>query len=467
MRRSRAVALAALAAGLVSAGVAPLRPAPAASPHLNVVFLLSDDQRWDTLGAMGNSIIQTPNLDRLAAEGTLFTNAFCTTSICPVSRATILTGQWRRRHGIHDFTTPVSDAQWPLVYPSLLRAAGYTVGFIGKWGIGGSLPEERFDFWAGFPGQGVYFEPGVEGHLTARQAALGEAFLTTAKEPFCLQLSFKAPHAWDGAPRLFPPDPVDEPLYADVEIPRPRTATDANFQAQPVFIRTSEGHVRYMDRFTPELFEATSRDYYRLVTGMDRAVGQLRAVLEKRGVLDHTIIVFCSDNGLFMGEHGMADKWLPYEESIRIPMIVWWPLQPPEARGVPRDEMVLNVDVTPTILEAAGVPVPAGMQGESLLPLVAGGKPAWRTDFLYEYDTPAGAAIPYSEGVRTRRFKWLRFTEQTPPYEQLFDLWNDPYEENDLLHPNLDLETDLTARRILNIRRRLKARFDVLDAKLR
>ena len=422
------------ASGLV--GCSPAWPAPAPPARPNIVFILTDDQRWDTLGAAGNRIIRTPNLDRLAAEGVLFTNSFDTTPVCYASRATLLTGQFNRRHGVDTFEEQLAPAAFAETYPVLLRQSGYYTGFIGKWGLGGDLPVDAYDEWAGFAGQGNYFEPGLPQHLTRRQGRRAVSFVKTAPEPFLLTVAFKAPHVQDGGCSCtLPIDPADAHLYKDVHIPMPKTATEEAFAVLPEFLRNSEGRLRWHDQVaTPAMAQDWYKNYYRMITGMDREVGRILAALAKRGVRERTLIVFASDNGLLIGEHGLTGKWLMYEESIRAPLVISWPGLPAGRKGKTATRMALNVDVAPTLLDAAEVPVPPAMQGMSLRPLVFGEPAAWRQDWFFEHHLSSFPLIPESEGVRGLRFKYVRYTSQEPVYEQLFDLENDPYEERDILH---------------------------------
>jgi arylsulfatase A-like enzyme len=399
----------------------------------NIVFLLADDLRWDGLGCTGNRLARTPNLDALAARGTLFRNNFVTTSICCVSRASILSGQYARRHGINDFITPFSAAAFAATYPALLHTAGYRTGFIGKFGVGEQMPEKEFDYWRGFPGQGNYFAKGDPTHLTRKMGDQALEFLSADdRRPFCLSVSFKAPHCQDNAKREFPPDPRDEGLFSGVTFPVPVTAKDKFFRELPGFVQHSEGRVRWERRFaTPEMFQKTVADYYRLVTGLDREVGRILAALRERGVADDTLVVFTSDNGFFFGERGMAGKWLMYEPSIRVPLVIADPHSPERARGRTEDAMTLNVDFAPTLLDYAGVAVPASMQGRSLRPLVQGENVAWRGEWFYEHQT-LPKIIPASEGVRTDRWKYLRWVGVEPVVEELYDLKADPAEEHNL-----------------------------------
>lgn len=414
---------------------------PASRP--NFVFILTDDQRFDSLGCMGNRVIKTPNIDRLAARGAVFRNHFVTTSICCVSRASILSGQYERRHHIADFSTPFSKDQWGATYPALLRAAGYRTGFIGKFGVGD--PDDTaskaadFDFWRGLPGQAgdSFFDPNdlSHTHITARFGTQSLEFLDGCKadQPFCLSISFNAPHARDGQPRQFEPDPRDESLYADVQIPVPPTANDEFFQRLPEFVRTSEGRRRWEKRFsTPELYQETMRDYYRLITGIDREVGRIVEKLAERGLDGNTVILYTSDNGWFAGERGMADKWLMYEESIRVPLVVYDPCMPEGERGLKVNAMTLNIDFAPTLLDLASLPIPTQMQGRSILPLLHGAIPGdWRKEFFYEHHF-GPKIIPPTEGIRTARWSYIRWLPPNPELEELYDLQTDPLERENL-----------------------------------
>lgn len=414
-----------------------LRPANAARPP-NIVLLLTDDQRWDTLGAMGNRLIRTPNLDRLAAEGVTFVNSFVTTSICMASRASMFTGQYVSTHGLNDFNEQLSPGALQRSYVGVLRAAGYRMGFIGKWGLDRKpLPEDQFDYWRGFAGQGNYFPEGPGGpHLTALMGRQALEFLRSVsrQRPFFLQVSFKAPHVQDDDPRQFLYDPADAGLYRDVTFPLPRTADERYIAQLPLEVQRSEGRRRWAIRFsTPALYQESVRGYYRLITGVDRVVGQIRAALAELGFERDTVIIFTSDNGFYLGEHGLAGKWLMHEESIRTPLVIYDPRLPPATHGLRRHELALNIDLAPTLAELAGVAPPRSMQGRSLLPLLdPARKPAWRTDFFYEHTYTARGWIPRVEGVRGERWKYTRYLDTDPLFEELYDLRADPFEERNL-----------------------------------
>ena len=418
----------------------------------NVVLLLVDDLRWNAPACMGNPVAKTPHIDRLAAEGVRFTNAFCTTAICATSRATFLTGQYARRHGIHTFGRPLTDAQFAETFPAVLRRSGYRVGFVGKWGLG-KLPQAEYDYFDGFTGQGRYFERAdkeLKDHLTARLERKALKFLDTwtADRPACLQLSFKATHCQDGDPWPFQPDQRYNELYRDVTIQPAKTATEEHFRRLPEFLQTSEARVRWKVRFANgPLFQKSVKDYYRLLTGVDRVVGSVVETLKRKGLLDNTVIVFTSDHGFYLGEHGLAGKWFMHEESIRIPLVVYDPRLPANRRGTKVDDLVLSVDVAPTIMDVAGCQVPRRVQGRPLSPLVRGEQVEWRDELFYEH-LFKHARIPQTEGVRTKRWKYVRYVGMDPVYEELFDVQNDPHDERNLARDAARTDTlaDMRAR---------------------
>jgi arylsulfatase A-like enzyme len=423
-------------------GLLLLAPWLAVAARPNLLFILTDDQRWDTLGAAGNPVVHTPHLDRLARGGTRFTNAFVTTSICAVSRASIFSGQYARRHGIHDFAQTFTPAQWADTYPARLRAAGYHVGFVGKFGVGDAAAVAAragdFDFWRGRPGQGGLFvepEDPARTHATARMGDEALEFLRAAPaaRPWCLSVSFTAPHARDGRPReFFPTDPRDDHLFVTNPPPAPPLATEAAFARLHPAVQRSEARTRWERRFaTPERAQETRTDYARLIAGVDREVGRLRAALEELGMATNTVIVFTSDNGFYLGDRGLADKWFMHEESIRVPFLVADLRRPP--RGQVRGELVLNLDVAPTLLDYAGVAPSPGMQGRSLRPLIEGRRArGWREEFFYEHHFNYGGRIPRSEGVRTARWSWWRWLDEPADAEELYDLRRDSGQQHNL-----------------------------------
>jgi len=426
-------ALAALSAGAVAAE----------SPRPNILFIFTDDQPQICMGAMGNTHIQTPNMDRLAAEGVLFTNAFVTTAICCSNRACILTGQHMRRHGILDFQTPLSAEAFACTYPALLRKSGYRTGYLGKFAVGWprpevrrlSLPAEQFDFWFGFP-QMIDFRQEADGevrYLTTLMEEKAVEFLRTnpRDRPFCLTVALKEPH---GPWNYFDPQ-VPDP-YQDAHIPPPPTFSPGHYSAQPDFIRSSLNGGSGPRWFqNPAGYQEYARTFYRLISRADLALGRIMAALQEAGLDGNTVVIYSSDNGSMLGAHGLTGKWLMYEESIRVPLIIRDPRLPAKLRGRRCDKMALSIDLAPTMLALAGVVIPEAMQGRDLTPLLRDEPVDWRKDWYYEhvYNTkPPRRPIVKCEGVRTDRWKYVRYPEIEPVYEQLFDLRDDPREEHNL-----------------------------------
>jgi arylsulfatase A-like enzyme len=413
----------------------------------NIVFLLTDDQRWDTLGCYGNTIIETPNIDDLAARGVVFDRNFVSTSICAPNRACILTGQYAARHGMWKFDTPLRSEQLAQTYPALLREAGYRTGFIGKYGVGNPPGKVLFDFDRGFPGQGSFFVElgGRRRHLTSVMADQAEEFLDgcTAEEPFQLSISFKAPHVQD-SPSVkslqfpFDPAPAIANLYRDVQIPLPTTASHDYHNRLPDFLKNSESRARWAIRYWgPGRTQESLKGYYRLISGVDRAVGRIVKKLREKGFAENTVIIFTSDNGQFLGEYGFAGKWYPHEPSIRVPLVVFDPRLAESRRGSRCQAFTLSVDMAPTMLGLAGVEIPEVVQGKSLLPLIQGELPAdWRKEIYYEHHFVAppqwNMYIPRNEGIRTERWKYIQYVDSQPLFEELYDLEVDPDETTNL-----------------------------------
>jgi arylsulfatase A-like enzyme len=426
--------------------VRPTEVRAAARP--NFVFFLADDQPYLSLGCTGNTVLTTPAMDRLAAEGVLFERAFVTTAICCCSRASFLTGQHMRRHGIQDFAKPLSAAQLQQTFPVLLRLAGYRTAFLGKYAIGSprvdqrlALPADQFDLWYGFP-QNIAFkqtENGKDRYLTTVMTEKAVQFLKTTQsdQPFCLIMALKEPH---GPLDYF--DPEFPKPYTDATIPLPKNLTRASFEALPELVRTSlAASPRWLD--APESFQAHVRQRYSYISRADLAVRQIREALASQGLQENTVVVFTSDNGDMAGAHALTGKWIMHEESIHVPLIISDPRMPASTRGR-RTQMALNIDLAPTILAIAGVPIPPAMQGENLQPLLLDSNARTRDDWYYEhvYSPDDGRrSIPKIEGVRSERWKYTRYTEPNPPLEQLFDLAADPLEEKDLAQSPAHSET--------------------------
>lgn len=404
----------------------------------NIIFILTDDQRWDAFGAAGNTIIQTPNIDMIAQRGIQFRNAYVTTAICCVSRASILSGQYMSRHKIEDFATSFSDTAIQQTYPLLLRKSGYTVGFIGKFGIGTKPPhKDLFDYWncsKEFDQQ--YYLKSSSGEPVHNTDSIGNSAISFLQQyaerekPFCLSISFKAPHELDGNPPIYPVQERFLQLYNDAHIPEPVTADPKYWNSMPDFFRTDTniGRERWKPLFsTPALYQQTVKSYYRLITGVDEVIGRIMQTLRKFEVDKNTVIIFMGDNGFSLGEHGLQGKWFGFEESIRVPMLLYDP-RTKKNQGVKDEHIVLNIDIAPTILSLAGIsPVPE-MQGGNLLDIVNGNFN--RNDFFYQHTFLGSPRLPKVEGVVSASFKYMQYIEHG--YEELYDLKDDPNETKNL-----------------------------------
>jgi len=393
----------------------------------NIIFILTDDQRWDALGYAGNPIIKTPYMDQLAGNGLYFKNAFVTSPICAASRASLFTGLYERTHD-YNFGTPPLDNQYMFEsYPYLLRKAGYRTGFVGKFGVkvNEGIKDSLFDqtietFWP-------YIKEidGKKVHLADINGNHAIDFIKSGNgEPFCLSLSFWSPHADDGAKeQYFWPDYCDS-LYTDVEIPIAETADPAFFEALPEFLKTTMNRKRWYWRFdTPEKYQKMVKGYYKMISGVDSVMGRIQNTLREEGLADNTVIIFMGDNGYFLGERGYAGKWLMHEQSLRVPLIIYDPRQPEKLRGKSFEEMVLNIDVTPTILELAGVTVPQRYPGTSLTGFYNGGPDNWRSAFFCEHRVN-NPEIPKTDGFRNETWKFIRYDAQ-PDFFELYHLKED------------------------------------------
>jgi arylsulfatase A-like enzyme len=438
-----------LVVGLAMLAAAAL-PAAAQKPP-SFVVLFTDDQRWDAMGFV-NPLLQTPSLDALASEGVYFENAFVTTAICPASRATLLTGLHERSHRYTFFAPPLRLALTAASHPRLLRETGYRTAMIGKDGavFEDGAVEEMFDVFVPLSRLPSYFKEQKDGslrHLTDLTGDHVEAFLASQdpEQPFSLWVTFNAPHAQyvrlgdDEIDQYFEWPERFDGLYEDVTFPTPPTYDPSFLDSQPRFLRDAENRIRGDVLWTPAEYQQNLRGYYRMVAGLDDAVGRIRSLLDAFGLADDTAILFLSDNGYYVGERGgYSGKWLPHEPSIRVPMIVYHPRMDAALRGTVRGEVVLNLDVAPTLLDLAGLEIPAGMQGRSLAPLIlSGDRPEWRQDVFVEHlmdpDHPQnGFAIPRHEGVRTvDGWKYAHYLDHA--YEELYYLPGDPFEELNLI----------------------------------
>lgn len=392
----------------------------------NVIFILSDDHRWDHLGCAGHPFLQTPNLDRLAAQGLLFENAFVTTSLCSPSRASFLTGTYAHTHGVKNNITPWTGKQ--KTFLEGFKEAGYATAFIGKWHMPGDrLPELPFvDLFVSFTekeGQGLYYncplyENGVES--TSRKEYITEELTDRAirfiqsnsHRPFSLVLSHKAAH------NMYLPPRNMENLYTDEKIDMP---DDVDIWTPMTRGNIYEGHMG--------LLKMHYRNYCRTITGLDFEIGRVLDALDTLGLRNNTMVVYAGDNGLLWGEHRRINKYWHYEESIRIPFIIRAPWLS-NSKGVKRDQLVLNVDLAPTLYDMAGIPIPDTIEGRSLVPIIKKDNAPLREAFLFEYYKNYPYPIPTYYGVRTREHKYVEFEGSMEP--ELYNLVDDPREKSNL-----------------------------------
>ncbi len=424
----------------------------------NIVVILMDDVRWDDIGAYGHPWVRTPNIDRLATEGIRFDLAFAATPLCSPNRACLLTGQYAHAHGIGDNVDRSELSHRLATFPRILHDAGYATAYIGKWHMGiDDSPRPGFDYWLSIQGQGRYFDPEmnengerktIPGYITDILTDKSVDFIRqTRDKPFLLYLAHKAvhPNIFQYADSSTEPTPADggfgvgavhdrhRDLYAGLEIKRTPNARSYG-EGKPALQRVLPG--------LPPLGPTTGtpddviRNRMRLLTAADEGIGRIFIALETGGRMDNTMIVFTSDQGYFYGEHGLSEeRRLAYEEISRLPLLVRYPpwIDPGSVVG----ELVLSIDLAPTLLEAAGLVVPPSMQGRSLVPLLKGEpRPDWRRSILIEYfsDTvmPRLVTMGY-QAVRTDRWKYIRYTELNG-MDELYDLEADPYEIRNLIN---------------------------------
>ena len=406
----------------------------------NIIFILTDDQRFDALGYAGNKLITTPEMDKLAKEGTYFKNAMVTTPICAASRASILTGLYERTHNFNFQTGNIREEYMVYSYPRILKENGYHTGFYGKYGVRYDDLDKQFDVYESFDRnnsyddrRGYYYKTlGKDTvHLTryTGQKALNYIAQAETEKPFCLSLSFSAPHAHDPAEEQYFWQEESDALLQDMEMPGPELGDDKYFEAQPKIVRDGFNRLRWTWRYdTPEKYQHSVKGYYRMISGIDREIGKIRQLLKEKGIDKNTIIILMGDNGYFLGERQLAGKWLLYDNSVRVPLIVFDPRQKKQNDS---DALALNIDVPSTILDLAGIVQPEGWQGKSLMPVAANKTKDFERDtvlieHIWEFEN-----IPPSEGVRTQDWKYFRYVNDKS-IEELYDLKKDPQEINNL-----------------------------------
>jgi len=440
----------------------------------NVVFILTDDQRWDHMSCAGHAFLKTPNLDRIAAEGAHFKNMFVTTSLCSPSRASFLSGLYAHTHGVvNNFTDYPSRLT---SFPMRLREQGYQTAYIGKWHMGEKSDEKRpgFDTWITHKGQGKYFDNVwnvngkrrvVKGYYTTNVTNMAVQWLKgSRRKPFCLILGHKAPHT------PFTPEPKYAHLYDKTEIRYPKSAFALEGKPEWVKQRIDTWHGIYgpiygFRKKFPDARPESVKDFARFVRAytatiksVDDSVGRIHAALKQIGELDNTLLIFASDNGMFLGEHGMTDKRTMHEESIRVPLLARYPrlIRP----GTTIDRQVLNIDLAPSVLDICGAAPLENIHGTSWKRLLSGEARRWRRSWFYEYNYEK--QFPYTpnvRGVRTDRWKYVHYPhgDGTPDRHmaELYDLESDPGEANNLINdPN---RREIVGRLKRELRRLMKA----------
>ena len=422
----------------------------------NVLFILTDDQRWDAIGLGGSRHLKTPHIDRLGREGVYFKNTFCTTSLCSPSRATILSGLYAHAHGVvNNFTEYPETLQ---SFPRVLQSEGYDTAYVGKWHMGeqNDNPRPGFNWFVTHKGQGQYFDTefnfngqkreAIKGYYTHVVTDLAEEWLGRPRDgrPWLLMIGHKAPHSF------YVPEPKYEHAFDDVRIPYPETAF--RLDDKPVWIRERlhtwhgiygplfEWRKKFPDD-SPEAvkdFEAMTRAYWGTLISVDDSVGRIYRLLEQRGELDNTVIVFTSDNGLLNGEHGMVDKRTMHEPSIRVPLVVRYPGLVPPGQPEVVEQQVLTADMAPSLLELCGAPALKEIHGRSWVRLVQQGDPAWRRSWFYYYNYEK--QFPYTpnvRGVRTDEWKYIHYPhgDGAPDRHmaELYHVASDPEERRNLI----------------------------------
>jgi arylsulfatase A-like enzyme len=450
------IAAAAIVSMCLSLGAGCRQPPPARAPDTrpNILFILLDDLRWDTLGYAGHRAVRTPHIDRIANEGVNFKNAFCTTSLCSPSRASLLSGVYAHKHGVtNNFTEfPASLRS----FPGILQGAGYATAYVGKYHMGenNDAPRPGFDYFVTHKGQGKYFD--TEFNINGERRETKSGYYTTVVtdmalewlardhggKPWLMILGHKAPHSF------YTPEPKYAHLFDDVPVAYPDSAFALAGKPSWIRDRMYTWHGIYGPLFEwrkkfPDDRPEAVRDfanmvhaYWGTIVSVDDSVGRLRAWLEASGQLDNTIIVFVGDNGLLEGEHGMVDKRTMHEPSIRIPMAVRYPGLTKAPKVVA--EQVLTIDMAPSLLELAHAPAIANADGRSWVRLVAGGDPGWRKSWFYYYNYEK--EFPYTpnvRGVRTETWKYIHYPHGDGGADrhvaELYDLQKDPGERVNLI----------------------------------
>ncbi len=411
----------------------------------NVVFILSDDHRYDAMSFMGHPFAKTPYMDAMAQEGAHLSNAFVTTSLCSPSRASILTGLYTFRHRVIDNQRPVPEGT--LFFPEYLQKSGYKTGFVGKWHMGHASDDRRpgFDYWFSFKGQGKYYPPNdsytindngtrvpQDGYITTLLTRKAVEFLkeTDRDTPFFLYLSHKAVHG------PFTPEPKYKGTLSEQPFTLPTSSQrlTENHLNRPRWLLDQRNSWHGMDfpLHTSASVESFCKSYCEALRSVDDSIGAVMKQLKDMGIYDETVVIYMGDNGYMFGEHGLIDKRVAYETSSRVPML----MQCPEIieGGTVVDEVVANIDIAPTVMQTMGLKTPPHMDGQSFLPLARGQTIPWRDYFLYAYYWEQNyPQTPTHFSLRGDQYKYITYYGLWDT-DELFDIKNDPEEQNNLIH---------------------------------
>jgi N-acetylglucosamine-6-sulfatase len=419
-------------------------PIPDAKPR-NVVFILSDDHRYDAMSFLGHQFAKTPVMDSLAKNGAYIKNALVTTALCSPSRASILTGLYTFRHRVIDNNRPIPPGT--VYFPQYLQKAGYATGFIGKWHMGGESdrPQPGWDHWVSFAGQGEYLPPTPDYTLNVDGKRVKQkGYITTeltdyaidwlkqqkpAEKPFFLYLSHKAVHA------NFTPEDKYEDSLKDLPFQRPASEQETARDLQkPRWLRDQRNSWHGVDfPYHSELdIERYYKRYCETLRSVDDSIGRVLQQLKDMGIHDETLVIYMGDNGFMFGEHGLIDKRVAYETSMRVPMLAQCPAL--IKQGTVLDQMIANLDVGPTVMEVMGLQTPPHMDGKSFLPLLKGENILWRDRFLYVYYWEKNfPQTPTTFALRTPKAKYITYYGLWDS-DEFYDLATDPEESKNLIN---------------------------------
>ena len=405
---------------------------------MNIILLYGDDWRHDSIGSAKASIVRTPFFDWLANQGMKFVHNCVTTSVCWISRATLYSGLYLSRHKSDYPHKPLWYGGWNETWPQLLKESGYYLGHVGKWHFEvNDLVTDTFDHMDPYYGDHWYEEGGGKIHTTKKDERGALEFLRKRPhdKPFMLSVCFFAPHSQDGTDEQYFPQPESMSLYENETVEVPISATEEAYNKLPYFFTDrNEGRVRWRQRYdTPEKHQHMMKNYFRLITEIDRTSEAIYKELETQNAVDNTMIIFTTDNGLYHSEHQLAGKWFPHQESIRVPLIIKDPRIPKDKVGTINEDFTLNIDLASTILGAAGIKQPRVMQGRDISDLYLKPNPKWREEFFYEHPVHLESKIiPASTALVRKNYKFMTWPDFN--VEQLFNLEADPYELADIVN---------------------------------